>query len=320
MSSEGIPAAPAADLDEAGSLALFESLSNAKTSDDPIAAAVKPDLEDDGAAASAAAPAEVPAIVPAAAAPAAAATDIWQSATPELRAAHDAALAKERQRYSSDIGRQAAHQATIQALRDQLAARDAPPAASTASPAATPVSLRERPDIKKVTEDYPDVVGPLLDVFEPVIAENARLGRELSTITEDRRAGVLATQEAALAAVHPDWVAACASKDFADWLAVQPDAFKQVAERNGEHIVDAAEAIAMVGNFKAHFALTHPAPVIPPVVIPTPVPTLSARREAQLAAVTSIPKGAPAAIPDGAPGGGDQAMFDHYVQKKAQKG
>jgi hypothetical protein len=258
---------------------------------------------------------------PAAAAPAPVVTDIWSNAPAELRAARDAEIAARDQKYRSDIGRQAAYQKQIEDLRAQLAGREATPAATTTPAAEAPVALRERPAIKKVLEDYPEVAGPILDAFEPVMADNERMGRELSVVTEDRRANVLSVQEAALTAAHPDWAQACASKDFADWLDAQPASVKQIVERNGQQVVDAQEAIAMVGNFKAHWALTHPAPIPQPVVIPTPAPTdLAARRAAQLAAVTSTPKGAITAIPDGVPGGEAAAVFDHYVAKKAQKG
>lgn len=343
MSDIGTPAAPAADLNEADSAALFAEMSAAKfdPKDDPTPAVVKTDEEDGepvltpvtpeptpAAPAADATPAPTPTPAPAAPAPAPAATDIWASATPELRAAHDAELARERQRYNSDIGRQAAYQTKIKSLEDEIAGRTAKPAASApAAPAATPTSLRDNPAIKKSLEEYPEVVGPLLDALEPVVAENTRLGRELSTLSEDRRLGVIATQEQALDGAHPDWRDACASKDFADWLAVQPNSIKEIVKRNGEQVVDAAEAIAMVGNFKAHYALTHPAPQPVPATPATPAvpapaaPTnLSERRAAQLAAVTVTPKGAPAAVPSGAPAGDEAAVFNHFVQKKAQKG
>lgn len=304
--------AAAGDMTEEDAIAAFEALAAAK---------VEASDDDEPTEETPAAPAavEVPATVPAAPAPAVAATDIWSSASPEVRAAHEADLERERQKYRSDIGRQAAHQARIKFLEEQLAARTATPAAATTTTAEAPVALRERPAIKKSLEDYPEVVGPLLDAIEPALAENESFRRELSTLSEHRRAGVIASQEQALEAAHPDWREACGSKEFADWLDVQPPAIRQIVERNGQQVVDAQEAIAMVGNFKAHFALTHPQ--TPPAVIPTPAPTdLSARRAAQLAAVTSVPKGAPVAIPDGAPGGSEAALFDHFVAKKAKKG
>lgn len=331
MSSTGLEtAAPAADLDEAGALALFETMAAAKPNDDPIPevaevvdAPAEEITEETPAAPAAVAPATT--TTPAAAAPAAAATDIWSSATPELRAAHEAALADRDHRYQSDVGRQAAYQRQIQSLRDELAAKTATPAAP-ATPAATPPSLRENPVIKKSLEEYPDVgLAPVLDALDASNAENARLGRALSSIEEDRRAGFVAAQEQALTVAHPDWRAACASKDFADWLDAQPAAVKQIVERNGKEVVDAAEAAAMVGSFKAHFALTHPrpqpaapaAPAAPATAAPT---NLAERRDAQLRAVTTPPKGAPVAIPDGAPGGQAEAVFAHYAAKKAKKG
>lgn len=328
MSDATVTAAPAADLDDAQALAAFAEFADAKTTGDPAPVevpepaetpATPEPAEPTAAAPAAATPAPEPA--PAAAAPAAAATDIWSSATPELRAAHEAELALRDQKYRSDIGRQAAYQKKIADLEAALAQGTATPAAATpAAAAATPTSLREKPAIKKSLEDYPDVVTPLVEEIETVLADNARMGRELSVVTEDRRARAISAQEQALTAAHPDWQAACASKDFAAWLDTQPEAIKQIVVRNGDQVVDAAEAIAMVGSFKAHWALTHPRtpqPATPAPAAPTPLDT---RRAAQLAAVTSTPKGAPAALPDGPAGGGDQAVFNHFVARKAAKG
>ena len=230
-------------------------------------------------------------------------------------------MARERQKYSSDIGRQASYLNMIQSLRDQLAGKVATPAATTAEAAATPASLRDDPTIKKALEDYPETgIGVVVERLDQSLADNAAMRRELSAVTDDRRAGVEAAQEQALTAAHPDWVAATGSKEFSDWLTAQPASVKQIVERNGTKVVDAEEAIAMVGAFKAHFALTHPP--IPQPVIPTPAvsTSLAARRAAQLEAVTTTVKGAPVAVPDGAPGGSDEALFAHYVAKKAAKG
>lgn len=312
MTDATVTAASAADMNEADALAAFGQLADAHESGDPVAVeSAEPETETPAAPAADEVPTQT------AAAPAAA-TDIWANATPELRAAHEAELAQRDQKYRSDIGRQAAHQREIQSLRDQLAGRAATPAAATAEPAATTPSLREAPAMRKAVEDYPEVVGPILDAFEPVIAENQRLSREMSVLTEDRRAVVQSAQETALTAAHPDWRAACGSKDFSDWLEAQPASIKKIVAENGESVVNAEDAIAMVGNFKAHWHLTHPKP-IPQPVIPTPAPTnLADRRAAQLNAVTTTPRGAPSGIPDGVAGGGDKAMFDHYAAKKAQ--
>lgn len=316
-----IAPASAGDLNDEDAQTAFEALAAARhvPAEDAAHAVVEDPPEPTEETSAAPAAVEVPAPVPVAAAPAAASTDIWSSATPELRAAHDAALERERQRYNSDLGRQAAYQRQIQSLKDQIAGGTATPAAP-AAPAAT-TSLRENPVIVKSLEEYAEVgLAPVLDALESANAETARIGRALASLEEDRRAGVIASQEQALTAAHPDWQQACASKDFADWLESQPASIKKIVAENGEQVVNAEDAIAMVGNFKAHFALTHPAP---PVAVPVtpPAPTnLSDRRAAQLAAVTATPKGAPAAIPDGPVGGAEAAVFDHFVKKKALKG
>lgn len=273
----------------------------------------------------------------AAAKPAAAATDIWANAPAELRDAHQRALAAADQRYRSDVGRQAAHQRRIQILEQEnaeLRKRGPAPAASDGSTAAptteqpkpATTSLREDPAIKKSLEDYPEVVGPILQVTDALEARLGEIARDVTLTREERAAQTQQAQEAALNAAHPDWREACGSQQFADWLNTQPKAIKDIVARNGENIVDAEEAISMVGNFKAHLALTQPPPPPPPPPPArqqqnggAPQPTsLEARRAAQLHAVNGgTPKGGqPAVTTDGPATGSDEAMFNHFVAKK----
>lgn len=311
------------ELNDADALAAFESFAAAKADsaedDDPEETPV---ADKTPAATQSADATPTTDTTPAAPAQASAApNDIWASATPELRAAHEAALADKDHRYRSDLGRQASLQRQVQLLREQLASKsEAPAAPKEGDPAPTKTSLRENPAIKKALEDYPEVgLGPVLDAIEAQNAENERVRRELSAISEDRRASVISDQTRALTAAHPDWQAAVTSDDFKDWLSHQPKAVKEIVQRNGADIVDAEEAIAMVDAFKAHYALTHPRPPVATPSPATPPTSLSERRAAQLAAVTTAPKGGPTATPDGAPGGEAKALFDHFVAKKANQ-
>lgn len=266
---------------------------------------------------------------PAAAAPAAAATDIWAKAPAELRAAHEAALASANQKYRSDIGRQAAHQRRIQLLEEELerarggkkpAAADgsSAPAADPNAPAA-PTSLRERPNVKRAIEEYPDVVTPLVEHNEELERRLVAIESDHTLSVEERKQQTYQAQEAALDAAHPDWRVACNSREFAEWKDTQPQSIKDAIKRNGENVVDAEEAIAMVDAFKAHFARTYqpPAPQPAPPALPQPT-SLQARRDAQLRAVTKAPASTAAAMPDGPSNdAGDKALFDHFAAKKA---
>lgn len=315
MSSTGLKdsAAPAAEMNDADAETAFAAMA-AKRFDEE-----NPEEVVEEVPAETPAPVEPVAVVkPAAAAPAAAAPDIWANATPELKAAHEAEISAWDQKYKSDIGRQAAHQRRIQALEDELRAEKAAKAATVPTPAKSTLPLRERPEIAKSLEDYPEVVGPLLDAIEPVVADNASLRRDIAQIHDDRRQVVQSQQEAALQAAHPDWQAAVVSPEFKDWLSSRPASIRAIAQRNGNEIVDAEEAIAMVGDFKAHHALTHPKiPAADPVVVPPN--KLEERRARQLDSVIAAPLKTPTGIPDGAPGGSEKAMFDHFAAKKSQR-
>lgn len=315
----------AEDLTPEQAQAEFEAMAAAKApanevtiTEAPATTDATPTPETPKPAAAASAAVEEP--KPAAAAPAAAAPDIWATAPAELRSAHEAEVARERQRYTSDLGRQAAHQRRIRELEDQLAQRStATPAAATTT--APKTSLRENPAIKKTLEELPEVaLGPVLDAIDAVDARSESLSRDVSSLTSASHAQFLANQKAALTAAHPDWQHATASQEFADWLAVQPAFVKEAIKRNGADIVDAEEAGNIVGNFKAHYALTHPRTQPTPPAPPAPAPTnLSERRQAQLTAVTTTPKGAPAAVPVGGPAGDDAALFNHFASKKTQR-
>lgn len=266
---------------------------------------------------------------PAAAAPAAATTDIWANAPADLREAHNRALAAADHRYRSDIGRQAGFQRRIQVLEDEnrtLRGGTPAPAATdgTAAPTTTPATnatVRDNARIKEAREAYPEVIDPLLEGMTALEQRLDAIQGDVNLTKEERATATQEAQEAAMNAAHPDWRTACATPAFADWLNAQPKSIREIVERNGENIVDAEEAITMVGNFKAHLALTNPQPVRQQQQQqpnPAPQPTqLQQRRQAQLTAVTNAPKGGqPAAVTEGAPGGEGEALFNHFAAKK----
>lgn len=285
-----------------------------------------------------------------AAAPAAAAPDIWANAPAELRDAHQRAIALADQKYRSDIGRQASYQRRIQSLEDENKAlrtgkAAAAPTGTQPQPQVTPAAqpsgqqpqpqaqptrlrLRDDPAIKRSLEEYPDVVEPLLGITEKLEDQLEDIRRDVSLSNEERRDQTIAAQEAALDAAHPDWRNAVRSPEFSDWLSAQPKFVKDAIERNANDITDAEEAITVMSNFKAHYALTHPTQAQPqpqPKADPANPAShqpanLNARRQAQLHAATGGRTGSngPAAIPDGPSNdAGEDAMFNHFAAKKA---
>lgn len=260
-----------------------------------------------------------------AAAPAAAAKDIWADAPAELRAAHEEALNKADQKYRSDIGRQAAHQRLIKSLEDEnKALREAAKPAATAEPADTkPVPLRERPDIKKMLEDYPEVAEPMVQQMEALQQQMESHSRDISSWTESRREEFYASQERALETAHPDWKAQTNRPEFVEWLNTRPQAVKDMIVKNGKNIVNADDAISVIADFKLHHPpKPQPTPQADPKVEPTPDPAptkLADRRAAQLRSVTGSPSSKPGAIPTAAGATTDDALFNHFADRKAAK-
>lgn len=325
--------AQAGDMDDAAADALFAELSAAKTAgadapevkteEDPKP---KPGEGEGAETPEASATDPAPTQEAAAAADAAAATkDIWADAPPELRAAHEAEMQRWDQKYRSDIGRQASYQRRISALEAELKAKSGAAPAAGAEPAETKTPIREQPKIKQALEDYPEVVAPILEALEPLLSDTDNLRRDVQSLTEHRREAVISDQEKALEAAHPDWKAATSSPEFVEWLGTRPKAVREMIERNAEEIVDAEEAITVVGDFKAHYALTHPKTPNPqeepkPAPARDPAPTtLADRRAKQLAAVTTAPasRGGAQPVPGGA--GDDDAVFNHFVSRKQAK-
>jgi len=78
-------------------------------------------------------------------------------------------------------------------------------------------------ELQKVVEDYGDVVGPIAEVLKKVRAEIEDLKKAPAIKDEiDSDAEAIAEALGALEKVHPDYQAIASDKNFAAWLADQP--------------------------------------------------------------------------------------------------
>lgn len=191
---------------------------------------------------------------------------VWADATPEQRAAYDAAqqkLRKLEQAERSNRGRLSALQRQINEMN-----RSGPSGAASQQGAAGGQQGQQgreseedadgflaSDDWKGFQEEYPEVAGPLGSVIGKLQEQVTRQNKELSAIGDDRRQSALDEQETLLNEEHPDWGdVITAENGFADWIFSQPRHIQEAAQRNSDEIVDASEAADVVGRFKQFLA------------------------------------------------------------------
>lgn len=191
------------------------------------------------------------------------AQQLWANATPEQRAAFEAAQAQVRkleQAERSNRGRLSALQRQINEL---MADRKPQPEKAASQQAADgqqgdgdgqPDGFLASDEWKAFQEEYPEVAGPMAKVIGNLQQHTTRLEKELSAIGADRRQSALEEQATLLADTHPDWEQVMSNRLLSEWLPNQPRHIREAALRNGNEIVDAEEAADVVDRFKAYLA------------------------------------------------------------------
>jgi hypothetical protein len=184
------------------------------------------------------------------------ANDIWATASPELRAAHEAemaALRKTANDAKAHAGRMRKQYETLKGSADRAA--DDPKPGDT---------------LEQSLADYPEIAGPVKNALAPIEKRLETLDRieadQRSTQTDEVNRHIR-TQQDVLEAAHPGWEAEYIkgplAKKFADWIQSpdRPEKFvKTVFETNNDHIFDAAAAIEVFDAFKADIAAPDPQP------------------------------------------------------------
>ena len=112
-------------------------------------------------------------------------------------------------------------------------------------------------ELLRVGDEYPDIAMPLIEVIADLRAQVAELSTDASRRRELEQSQAelalreqLAGEEQALARDHPDWDSVVRSQDFADWAMAQPRMVHEALLRNGDGIVDGAEASKILADFK----------------------------------------------------------------------
>jgi hypothetical protein len=215
---------------------------------------------------------------PAAAKPAGNEPDIWANAPPEYRAAFEAERQRAEQAVRSQTGRAQAEARRNAELQAELAAlrKEAPePKQEDTAPAITEETKQQ------LRDEFPDVAAPLLDVIGQLEKQVANLASSNASQEERRQAAdqletqrVFAAEEQRLTEQHGDWSDVVKQPEFSEWVKNQPRMIKEALTRNASQIVDADEAIDIIGRYKAETAKPD---------------ALGARREAQMRGST-VPK------------------------------
>lgn len=189
--------------------------------------------------------------------------DLWANASPDQRAAFEAAQAQIKRLEQAERSNRGRLSALQRQLNEQRQPSKAAPngAADNGQQRGDGADAKAEANVFLASEEwkgfvteYPEVAGPLGKVIGELQAEVTRQRKELSAIGADRREAAVAEQEKLLVEQHPDWETVTAEAGFVDWLNQQPRHIREAAVRNAEEIVDAAEAADVVGRFKDYRA------------------------------------------------------------------
>lgn len=181
--------------------------------------------------------------------------DIWATASPEHRAAFEAAQKDWEVRDRRLRGQVSALTRQLNELQRQRQQPAAPQAGAAGQGQQQDGNedadgFLASDEWKSFQEEYPEVAAPLAKVIGGLQQNTTRLEKELSAIGFERRQAALSEQATLLAEQHPDWQKVAADKGFVDWLQGQPRHIQEAAYRNANEIVDAAEAADVVGRYK----------------------------------------------------------------------
>lgn len=225
------------------------------------------DISDDESAAAAAAAADKPPGEQSPGTQEPAPDDVWASASPEQRAAHEDAqtqISKLEQTERSRKGRMDSMQRRI----DDLARQPAPGAPTDAATAtdgangATAESVTAEffgsEEWKSHEQEYPEVSGPQKSIFTKLIGrlfavEQKQEVTDAQRIVDDAEAhdAFVLEQEQLLEKEHEDWEEVMAAKGTMEWLEDQPRHIQEAAVRNADEIVDAEQAADVISRLKA---------------------------------------------------------------------
>lgn len=179
--------------------------------------------------------------------------DPWASATPEQRAALEELQSRTRRLEELEgIWRGRAQSLQRQINESQRKAPQGQPSAEAGDAAAAEGNtFLESDDWKSFAQEYPEVAGPIGKLIGTLQTTVSQQQQRLDGFTAERQNDDINQQTVLLAEQIPDWQQLARSSEFPVWLETQPRHIRDAALRNGDAIVDAAEAADVIGRFKA---------------------------------------------------------------------
>lgn len=165
--------------------------------------------------------------------------------------------AKLEHKLNSSKGREAAASRKIA----ELQARIAKDTQEVKRAGADPKARDRAAGLKKLRDEYGDVVGPLVDEVEDIRKRSAAQVRERQEAIDANKAEVERLQleeEKSFRKEHPDGfdTLTANAEEFEAWIADDnlPSKYQRIFERNYEGITNASEAALLIGKFKEHLA------------------------------------------------------------------
>ena len=233
------------------------------------------------------------------------APDIWDTAPPDLKAAHDAQVralesaTTEHARRSIE-GRIVAYQRRLKE-RNEADAQQPAPAAEAADPLA------------ELAAEYPEIATPLQQKLAPITEKLSQFDAQMRSRQEaadQQMDAELKANEQMLERRHPGWDGYLRENGaaFGAWIVDQPLYLRQAFITNQEAIIDPHSAIDTLDAFK-HFVASNqqPSPQAQPVAAPTQ--RLNPRRAAQLAGSASPQSAGTRPTVSGIPEDGDPQVI-----------
>lgn len=173
--------------------------------------------------------------------------DVWASADPKLREAHENALkaSQEQARKAENLARSNGGR-LAKALNELNALRTAP---SGESADETDRQRKER--LEGVRKDYPDVAEPILEELANLRSKVDGLTTSATARAESDVQTALQDEYVALLDKHSDTGEIIKAPEYAAWLQGQPPAIQRIVQENAKAVVSAADTAVVFDKFKA---------------------------------------------------------------------
>jgi len=159
--------------------------------------------------------------------------DPWANATPAQKAALDKMREDYERKLQGASGRASGLQRQLNALKTGTTAATAPQNTGQDGKGDEPSDAWKVLDdkIKALEEDYPEIAGVIVPLLKQQRDELANVKGQMAPVIEADQAEVVAAQQSALEAKHPDWrnYAPGANADFDGWINAQPENVQRLA-------------------------------------------------------------------------------------------